>query len=317
MHFISYIPNATLFIQVRKLSRLKRPLTLVLDLKLDNILVIFEDASVIEDFIQGQIDEPMPRKDLGDRIIYLSHNNFGQLKDVRLLPNIYPKITDFGLAQRGDGPEPLIHPIQPDQCHAPEVILGTGWSYSADLWNFGIMVSNISSPLKRPESDHLPKVWDLLAGETLFQGVGDVKGAYSAQHHLAEMFALLGPVPPELIAQERIMRHRRWDMPVLNHKNELCYNVADYYGGPYFDDNGTLQPKVQSTWQLTEYIGQFVATNLISNNKDLKGIVPDCIPDNEIDMFLDFMQKMLCWLPAERATAGELKNHPWLTHFQE
>ncbi len=28
----------------------------------------------------------------------------------------YPKITDLGLAQRGDGPGPLLHPIQPNGC---------------------------------------------------------------------------------------------------------------------------------------------------------------------------------------------------------
>jgi hypothetical protein len=56
---------------------------------------------------------------------------------------MYPKITDFGLAQRGDHPGPLVHPIQPNDCHAPEVLLGCGWSYSADIWNFGIMVSTL------------------------------------------------------------------------------------------------------------------------------------------------------------------------------
>lgn len=119
------------------------PLTISTDLKLDNILLTFEDKSVIDEFVKGQSLEPMPRKVLDDRTIYLSHNNFGPLRlinDTPALLKMCPKITDFGLAQRGDKEEPLIHPIQSDHCHSPEVLLGTGWSYSADIWNFGIMV---------------------------------------------------------------------------------------------------------------------------------------------------------------------------------
>lgn len=81
-----------------------------------------EDPSVIEDFIEEQAENPMPRKVIDGRSIYLSHNNFGPLKSL----NVLPTITDFGLAEVGNGPEPLRHPIQPPLYHAPEVILGTG-----------------------------------------------------------------------------------------------------------------------------------------------------------------------------------------------
>jgi len=97
----------------------------------------FEDPSVIEEYLNAQGDHPMPRKSLSDRNIYLSHNNFGALKSYWMLP----KIADFGLAQRGDGEKPLRHPIQPALYHAPEVLLGAPWSYSADIWNLGVFVS--------------------------------------------------------------------------------------------------------------------------------------------------------------------------------
>ena len=103
-------------------------------------MVTFEDQSVIERFVQGQIQHPMARKTIGDRTIYRCHNNFGEIDGKEALKNMCPKIIDFGLAQRGDTPGPHIHPIQPNDCHAPEVLLGVGWSYSADIWNFGIMV---------------------------------------------------------------------------------------------------------------------------------------------------------------------------------
>ena len=78
----------------------------------------------------------MPRKVKDGRLIYLSHNDFGPLKSNLMLP----KVVDFGLAQLGDQKEPLSHPIQPPLYHAPEVLLGTSWTYSADIWNLGVLV---------------------------------------------------------------------------------------------------------------------------------------------------------------------------------
>ncbi|KAG8424117.1 hypothetical protein J3458_000947 [Metarhizium acridum] len=143
------------------------------DLKLDNILMTFEHTSVLERFVESQSTNPMPRKVVGEDAIYLCHNDFGDLQEEHLR-NIVPKIADFGLAQRGDGGEPLLHPIQPNHCHAPEVLLGTGWSYSADIWNFGVML------------------WDLLGGRELFLGRPEnvLDGReYSAAHHLAEIWS--------------------------------------------------------------------------------------------------------------------------------
>jgi serine/threonine protein kinase len=112
-------------------------LTASLDLKADNVLMSFEDPSVIEEYVNAPGDHPMPRKRVGDRNIYLSHNNFGVLKSYRMLP----KIADFVLAHRADGEKPFRHPIQPPLYHAPEVLLGVPWSYSADIWNLGVFVS--------------------------------------------------------------------------------------------------------------------------------------------------------------------------------
>lgn len=106
------------------------------DIKLDNILMGFEDPSVIQDFVQGQAENPMARKFANNRIIYLSHNDFGPLRSLYILP----KVADFGLAQRGDSSQLHLHPIQPDHYRAPEVILGTGWTYSTDIWNLGVLV---------------------------------------------------------------------------------------------------------------------------------------------------------------------------------
>ena len=99
------------------------------DIKADNILLGFKNMSVIEEVFQRQAEHHMPRKIKDGRAIYLSHNNFGPLKSYLMLP----KIADFGLTHLGGGEEPLSHPFQPSLYHAPEVLLGTQWTYSADI----------------------------------------------------------------------------------------------------------------------------------------------------------------------------------------
>lgn len=107
-----------------------------------------EHETVISDFVDAQADNPMHRKVASNgHIVYLSHNDFGGLQkfgDEHPIFEMCIKLADFGLAQQGDRQaEPLVFPIQVNKFHAPEVILGTGWSYSADIWNFGVMVSRI------------------------------------------------------------------------------------------------------------------------------------------------------------------------------
>ena len=112
----------------------------VIDIKLDNIMVGFEDSSVLEDFVQAQAYNPMPRKLLDGYSIYRSHNDFGPLRGDFVLP----KIADFGLAQHSTNGLQR-HPIQPDHYRAPEVVLGAGWTYSADIWNLGVLVRTNST----------------------------------------------------------------------------------------------------------------------------------------------------------------------------
>ncbi|QLI74801.1 Dual specificity protein kinase CLK2 [Metarhizium brunneum] len=249
------------------------------DLKLDNILMAFEHSSVLERFVESQSANPMPRKAIGEDTIYLCHNDFGDLQEEHL-QNVVPKIADFGLAQRGDGGERLLHPIQPNHCHAPEVLLGTSWSYSADIWNFGVILL------------------DLLGGRELFLGrpenVPD-RNEYSAAHHLAEMIALIGPVPRRLIQRQRDMRHWCWEPRIPNAKGDMCNNAEDYFGGPFFDGHG-----------------KFMYESFIPFHRQLGKEVPDCIVSEDLERFLKFLKRMLCWLPEERATAGELAQDPWL-----
>ena len=95
-----------------------------------------EDRAVIEESVNDEAEEPIPRKEEDSRSIYLSRN-FG---DYRRAPG-RPKIADFGLAVKGKDSGLHNHPIQPDLFQVPEVILRAGWTYSVDIWNLGVMVS--------------------------------------------------------------------------------------------------------------------------------------------------------------------------------
>lgn len=101
-------------------------------------MVTLEDQNVIKEFVDQYLDLPMQqKKDSSGRTVYLSHNNLGPLKPSR---KFLPKIVDFGLSKRLEPGELGHHPIQPDYFRAPEVILGCGWTYSADIWNLRVLV---------------------------------------------------------------------------------------------------------------------------------------------------------------------------------
>lgn len=108
----------------------------------------FENENILTDFINRK--QPMQCKVDGKsgRSLYRCHNDFGAL-DAREIKNMIPKIADFGLATKLDkrstrngmeGEQLGIYPIQPDYYRAPEVILGCGWDFKADTWNFGVLV---------------------------------------------------------------------------------------------------------------------------------------------------------------------------------
>ncbi|KAL1983368.1 hypothetical protein VTN96DRAFT_10427 [Rasamsonia emersonii] len=172
--------------------------------------------------------------------------------------NILPKITDFGLAQIQQEPGQLNrHPIQPDHYRAPEVILGAGWAYGVDIWNLGVMVC--------------------------------------AAAHLAEMIALLGPPPKELLDRERDGRRWNFAPAIRNAAGKLCTKAYEWYGGPFFDENGN-----------------FLYEHLVPRHLLLEDTVTS-LHGEEKQQFLDFASQMLQWDPDKRKSARELLDDPWLS----
>jgi len=58
-----------------------------------------------------------------------------------LVGNMVAKISDFGLSYILQPGTTMTMPIQPTVYRAPEVILGAGWSCSADIWNLAVVVN--------------------------------------------------------------------------------------------------------------------------------------------------------------------------------
>ncbi|CAG8325338.1 unnamed protein product [Penicillium salamii] len=247
------------------------------DLKLENIMVSFEDPSVISDFMDSQLKKTMAFKiDSLGRPVYQSRNDFGPLKSLRSIP----QLVDFGMATRLEEDDDWgVWPIQPDHYRAPEVILGNGWQMPADIWSLGVLL------------------WDMIEGKELFRHIHDDNGCYDAKLHLAEMTALLGPPPSEVIQRYQSMREYLWPEPVKREDGRVCGTAEEYFSGPFYDKNG-----------------RFLFEDQISDRK-LEDTAP-FLDEKEREVFLDFAKGMLAWHPNWRKTAGELMGHLFLQSRQ-
>jgi len=161
------------------------------DLKPDNIMMGLGDDpdAVLEKFVAYSQTHPAPRKapDSHDgHVVYKSCSDLllvgddDKGKSITDAALASAKITDIGLAEFGDrGLQRKA--IQSNAFTCPEVLLGAGWSYPADIWNLGVMM------------------WDIVETQGLFDHINTAPGKYHANEHLALMICLLGPPPKELL----------------------------------------------------------------------------------------------------------------------
>ena len=103
------------------------------DLQARNFSFAILDEEFLRKAEEDAIVKPPRRKIIGDYTVYESQ---GLSIDWKPGP---PVLCDFGEARAGR--EYYTDLIQPEQYRAPEVTLGIPWTYNADIWNVGVMVS--------------------------------------------------------------------------------------------------------------------------------------------------------------------------------
>ncbi|OAL66045.1 CMGC/SRPK protein kinase [Trichophyton rubrum] len=141
-----------------------------------NLLLGIDDTSVFSVFEEAETDyQPCPRKVLDDRTIYVS----------RRVPfsSRLPIITDFGEVRLRDEAH-IGEDIMPDVYRAPEIILRSERDIWVGIWSVA-MVS-----------------WDIAKGRTLFKARNGEK-LLDDRLHLAEMIAIMGPPPKELLGRSQ------------------------------------------------------------------------------------------------------------------
>ena len=71
-------------------------------------------------------------------------------------------------------------------------------------------------------------MWNLLEDVSLFGRPAGEDGEYNAQVHLAQMVALLGDPPKELMKRERIYRQHQLERPIINAQGKECKTMKEF-----------------------------------------------------------------------------------------
>lgn len=77
------------------------------------------------------------------------------------------------------------------------------------------------------------------------ENVWSPEGHYEARRHLAEMYTFLGPAPSSLVQASLQQSQIDWPQPEANLDGILCRNPAEFFGGPFYDEAGTLSQPAQ------------------------------------------------------------------------
>lgn len=152
----------------------------------------------------------------------------------------------------------------------------------------------------------------MIEGKELFRHIHDQEGRYDAKLHIAEMIALLGPPPPEVIQRYQYMREYPWPKPIRRQDGRVCETAHEYFCGLFFDEEGiTGFPVLDELFSdLLNILGCFPYEDLMPERK--LGDAALFLGGEEKEAFLDLAKGMLVWHPDARKTAGELAGHPFL-----
>lgn len=161
-------------------------------------MVKAEDVSMFQRDAQDEFDNPLPQKPIDDkRTIYLCRNNYGRIVggDGSI------QIVDFDLSVRSKPGQIHTGAIQAEIYRAPEVILDVGYSYSADIWSLGVLVSIVDPRQFEIDANNWTrKLWDLLEGDALFLPRLHGLSEYDDESHLGQITALIGSRPQNILS---------------------------------------------------------------------------------------------------------------------
>ncbi|KAL9077952.1 MAG: hypothetical protein Q9157_003134 [Trypethelium eluteriae] len=148
------------------------------------------------------------------------------------------------------------------------------------LSDFG---SAVSGEVEHDE-DVQPNIWDLFEGKHMFYGKDPKEMRYMTRAHLAEMVALMGPPPLELLKKGKRTAEffdENGETP-STHTNRRANPTGEWRGDIPLPDRTSLE-------ESEEYLEG-------SNKK----------------AFLRFVRKMVQWRPEDRQTASQLLEDDWL-----
>lgn len=135
------------------------------------------------------------------------------------------------------------------------------------------------------------QLWDMIEGKELFQHIHDQQGRYDAKLHIAEMVALLGPPPPEVIQRYQYMREYSWPEPVRREDDRVCETAEEYFCGPFFDNNGGFPISDGIFSDSRNILGRFLYEDLIPDRK--LGDTVSFLEGDEREAFLDLARECL------------------------
>ncbi|KAL8286372.1 hypothetical protein RQP46_004389 [Phenoliferia psychrophenolica] len=216
------------------------------DLKPENILL--ESVASHESVIDPSSKKPKAKKIL-------------KRTDIRLI--------DFGSATFEHEYHATV--VSTRHYRAPEIILGTGWSYECDVWSIGCILI------------------EFFTGEALFQTHENVE-------HLAMMERVFGPMPPDFMQKAYTAispNHPDWF--VVEKKRPVKLNF------PVTTASSAAGAQAVTSKQSIKFVKQM---------KELKSIVrPDA--NIGTARFLNLLSRLLVWEPSERLTVKDALQHPF------
>jgi len=217
-------------------------------------------------------------------------------------PIINVKIADLGNACWVS--HHFTNDIQTRQYRSPEVILGSKWGASTDVWSMAAMV------------------FELITGDYLFDPQSGTKYGKD-DDHIAQIIELLGPFPKEL------WKTGRWSQEIFNKRGELRnihrlrhWQLPDVLREKYhFKDPKELTPKEKEEKEkATRERNEAKAKAKMEARKAGKDedeveerfAEPDSPIEYHPQEVASFLLPMLELIPEKRANAGGMANHPWL-----